>query len=102
MANLLPQDKKKEIRKEYRTRVLIVSLFVSGAVFIIVTVLLSSLYILLDSRLSGLNQTHKVSVEKEEDLVKLEKSISETRAKLELLKHDNSSIKIPYGIFKLR
>ena len=100
MANLLPQDKKNKIRREYRVRVLTASLFMFGGVLIIATVLLASLYILLSSRLSGLDQIHAANTGKEEDMAKLERSINETRTKLELLQHNSSSLKIPYDVFK--
>ncbi len=100
MANLLPQDKKNKIRKEYRTRVFTASLFMFEGVLIITTVLLASLYILLGSRLSSLDQTHAAAAGKEEDIVKLEESINDTRAKLELLRHNSLSPKVPYGVFK--
>ena len=100
MANLLPQDKKNKIRKEYRVRVFTVSLFMFEGILIIATVLLASLYILLGSRLSGLDQIYAAAAGKEEEIVRLEGAINETRAKLELLQHSGSSLKIPYGVFK--
>lgn len=100
MANLLPQDKKDKIRKEYKTRVFTIFSFIFGGVLIIATVLLASLYILLSSRLSDLNQMYAAAAGKEEEIVRLEGAINETRAKLELLQHSGSSLKIPYGVFK--
>lgn len=100
MANLLPQNKKKEIRKKYRSRVMVVSLTVSGIMFSIALVLLFSLYILLSSRFSGLDQMYTVAVSENEDVAKLEEYMNNTSAKLKLLQHDDSSLKIPYGIFR--
>lgn len=100
MANLLPQDKKKEIRKEYNLRVLIVSLFLLWIVLAIASTLLFSLHILLNSRLSELDQMHAVVVEESEDAIELKRLIDSTQTKLELLQHDNLPPKIPYGIFK--
>lgn len=100
MANLLPQNKKKEISQEHNVRFLTALFSVSGAVLIIATVLLASLYVLLDSRLAGLDQTYKIIAAKDEDTSKLEDSIKDILAKLELLEKNSSQTKIPYGIFK--
>ncbi|MCK5590865.1 MAG: PilN domain-containing protein [Candidatus Pacebacteria bacterium] len=100
MANLLPQYKKKEVRKEYRTRALILSLSVSGVILLIVTTLLASLYILLNSRLSDLNEINQVGLEKQEDVVKLEETIADIRVKLELLQENTQIVKLPYVMFR--
>jgi len=100
MANLLPQNKKKEISQEHNMRFLTALFFVSGIVLIILTVLMASLYFLLNSRLSGLEQVYKVVVEKDEDTSELEASIEDTLARLELLENNYSQVKIPYGVFK--
>ena len=100
MANLLPQNKKKEIRKKYRLRVIVVSLFMSGMVLVSAFILLCSLYTVLCSRFSGLDQMHAASVVEKEDTAKLEEHMNNTSAKLKLLQHDDLSLKIPYGIFR--
>lgn len=100
MANLLPQYKKTEVRKEYRTRVLILSLFMSGGILLIATVLLGSLHILLGSRLSELDKMNQIILEKKEDVTKLEKSIEDIRVKLELLQYDTYAMRLPYGLFR--
>jgi hypothetical protein len=100
MANLLPQDKKKEIRKEYRTRFYTVLLCFSGGVLIVAAILLFSLYVLMNGRLSGLNQKYEAYSEKGEDTVKIEESIKNINTKLELLQNNNLQSKIPYGVLK--
>ncbi len=100
MANLLPQDKKNKIRKEYKIRVATISLFMFEGVLIIAMVLLASLYILLNSRLSSFDQAYATNTGEEEDIARLERSINEIRTKLGLLQYNDSSLKIPYGVFK--
>ena len=100
MANLLPQNKKKEIRKEYCLRVATFLLFMLNAVFVMIIVLLLSLNILLSSRLLSFNQTFIAISEEKEDLEELKQIMSSTQAKLKLLRQDDLSPKIPYGIFK--
>jgi len=102
MANLLPQNKKKEISQENNVRFFTALFSVSGIILIIATILFASLYILLDSRLAGLDQTYNkvVVAEKDEDTSKLEESIKDILAKLELLENNSSPVKIPYGVFK--
>ncbi len=100
MANLLPQDKKKEVRKEYRLRVFTFLLFMFGGVFVIMIILLFSLHILLNNRLSNLNQIITITSEEGENLEKLKQAKDDTLARLKLLRSENPSLRVSYGIFK--
>ena len=100
MANLLPQYKKKEVRKEYKERAIILFLLMSGGIFLTLTILLGSLYILLGSRMSELERLKQADIIKQEEVVKLKESISDIRVKLELLQKDVQTVKLPYGLFR--
>ena len=100
MTNLLPQNKKKEIYKEYTTRVFIVLLSMLGALLVFLTVLLAFTFILLGDRLAELSRNHSTVLENSGITTTVETTLKNTQTKLKLLKHKENLPQITYGIFK--
>lgn len=98
MANLLPQNLKKESRREYILRVVFVGLCTSAAVLCVGVAALVPTYVLLDAKLSAIDQPQKPQDSKKEDTVSAD-AVQTVRSYVELLKQDTSSEEIPYGIF---
>ncbi|MBU0723234.1 PilN domain-containing protein [Patescibacteria group bacterium] len=100
MTNLLPQNKKKEIYKEYTSRVFVVLLSMLGALLLFLTILLAFVYILLGNRLIELSRNHSTVLGNNDTTTTVETSLKNTWTKLKLLKHEKDSPQIAYGIFK--
>jgi len=100
MINLLPVQKKKNIKKEYRLRLAITALFLSCATFSIVFVLLVSQHIVLSAK------TAMAQRQKEVLLASLNENFSsdsaeQTNKKLAILKKDISKAVVYRDVFNL-
>jgi hypothetical protein len=98
MANLIPQHIKRKIRREYSLRTLIAWFLASASVLLILVIMLLPTYIMLKSKLSGMQQpveSDGVSgvIEGSADIVE------STREYVALLEQDTSYRQVPYGIF---
>lgn len=97
MANLLPQNLKKEYRKEYVLRAVAVWLFAFAVVTCIGMILLVPTYVLLEAKLNNYAPANEENTEvTAESSTEMIKTMNEYVA---LLKKDSSSRGIPYGIF---
>ncbi len=97
MANLLPQQLKKDSHREYVLRTVFVGLCALSVLLLVGVVSLVPTYVLLDAKLSGTNKTSGLPDSK--TATTSTDSIQIVRSYVSLLKQDTSSNEVPYGIF---
>lgn len=97
MANLLPQEIKKDLRKEYIRRFIIVSFISVSCVLLVSIISLSPTYIVLNAKKDAINEYKNSLIVKEKD--DTTPMMSEMKEDVETLKKDTFSINIPYNIF---
>ncbi|MCK5095767.1 MAG: hypothetical protein KAR24_00220 [Candidatus Pacebacteria bacterium] len=99
MANLLPQNTKKKVYREYTLRAMIIALIAVASVGVVASVLLVPTYVLLDSKLEGLNIAYRSDTDEQKDTDEDYKtSISRIEARLAVVQQDTDTKKIPYEI----
>ena len=99
MANLLPQNVKKRLRREYICRTVVVAFVAAMYVLIAALVLLTPTYVSLKGRLEILRQTEAIGFNDDKSIeISIEK-LNEARASLEILQQGMNTRKIPYGVF---
>ena len=99
MANLLPQNIKKKVCKEYTLRAVIVTFFASACVLFVACVLLIPTCVLLDSKLEGLNVTCQSDDNEQKSSDEDHKAnMSSIEARLAVINKDTNAKKIPYEI----
>jgi hypothetical protein len=98
MANLLPLEIKKEFRKEYSRRVVVVVLVALMGVFVVAMISLFPTGIMLYTKLSTFDKVYPPLQETTENSDTLT-LINETQKRLDVLRKDTFYKNISYGIF---
>ncbi len=97
MANLLPQQIKKDLRREYARRFIIVSMVLFSCILFVSIMSLSPTYIVLNAKKSALNDfKDSLKIGEKDNTMSI---ISEMKEDVDLLKKDTFSRDIPYSIF---
>ena len=99
MANLLPQNIKKSVRREYTLRVAIVVSVILSGVFVIAIILLAPTYILLNAKFAGLQVADQPNTTDEGGEVEdYDAKISKIESRLSTIQQNTGDKKISYEI----
>lgn len=99
MANLLPQNVKKRLHKEYICRAIVVAFVAVTSVLIMALILLAPTYISLNGKLEILRQTDTTDSDDNKSIEIFMEKLDEARVSLEILQQGMNTRKIPYGVF---
>ena len=92
MINLIPPDAKKQVKREYWTRVIVVWLFLSGSAFLIIALVHAPVYWLLHMQLQAYQDEYSQVTDQTEEFKQAETAIVNTNTVIDLLATPPTSV----------